>query len=154
MAKIWGLIGNCCQRRGEGHFRTVTEERREGEESAIAQEPQMAQHSGMTHPEARFIVEVTADDEIVCRSPKKAEQRIRMADLAAVYVETNESGPWGADVWWLLKDCSGQTRVMFPQLATGEEAALERLQQLPGFQVRGMNSIGIGRHMCWPRPTP
>ncbi len=52
----------------------------------------------MKYPEARFTVEVTADDEIVCRAPKQAEQRIKMADLAAVYIETNDSGPWGADV--------------------------------------------------------
>jgi hypothetical protein len=64
----------------------------------------------MKHPEAMFIVEVTADDEIVCRAPKQAEQRIRIADLGAVYVETNDSGPWAADVWWLLNDKSGQQR--------------------------------------------
>ena len=108
----------------------------------------------MKHPEARFFVEVTADDEIVCRAPKQAEQRIRMADLRAVYVETNDSGPWGADVWWLLNDETGQTKVAFPQLATGEEAALERLRSLPGFEVRGMHSTENARFMCWPTPDP
>lgn len=107
----------------------------------------------MKHPEAQFVVEVTAADEIVCRAPKQAEQRISMADLGAVYVETNDSGPWGADVWWLLYDKSGQTRVTFPQVATGEEAALERLRLLPGFEVRGMNSIANARFMCWPTPA-
>ncbi len=81
-----------------------------------------------------------------------AEQRIAMADLASVYVETNDGGPWGADLWWLLKDHTGQTRVTFPQLATGEEAVLERLPQLPGFVVRGMNSIENAQIMCWPTP--
>lgn len=104
----------------------------------------------MKHPEAQFVVEVTADDEIVCQAPEQPEQRIRMADVAAVYVETNDSGPWGADVWWLLNDGKGQTRVAFPQLATGEDAALKRLRQLPGFEVRGMNSTGNWRFMCWP----
>lgn len=94
----------------------------------------------MKHPEAQFVVEVTPDDEITCRAPNQAEQRITMTDLASVYVETNDSGPWGADVFWLLNDDTGQTRVAFPQLATGEDAALERLRQLPGFEVRGMNS--------------
>jgi hypothetical protein len=75
-----------------------------------------------------------------------------MADFASVYVETNDSGPWGADVWWLLNDDAGQTRVAFPQQATGEEAVLERLQQPPGFEVRGMNSGENARFMC--RPTP
>lgn len=106
----------------------------------------------MKHPEARFVVEVTADDDITCRALKQAEQRIRMADLSAVYVETNDNGPWGTDVWWLLNDSAGHTKVAFPQLATGEEAALERLRLLPGFAVRGMNSGGNARFMCWPTP--
>jgi hypothetical protein len=107
----------------------------------------------MEHPEAQFVVEVTTDDEIVCRAPKQADQRIRMADLGAVYVETNDSGPWGADVWWLLNDYTGQTKVAFPQMATGEEAAIARLQQLPGFQVRGMNSTANARFECWLSPA-
>jgi hypothetical protein len=107
----------------------------------------------MKHPEAQFVVEVTADDEIVCRAPAQAEQRIRMADLGAVFVETNDSGPWGADVWWLLNDKSGQTKVAFPQMATGEDAALARLRLLPGFEVRGMNSTANARFECWPSPA-
>jgi hypothetical protein len=90
----------------------------------------------MRHPEEQFVVEVTAADEIICRAPGHPEQRIRMADLGAVYVETNDSGPWGADVWWLLNDKRGQTKVAFPQMATGEYAALERLSLLPGFEVK------------------
>jgi hypothetical protein len=108
----------------------------------------------MKHPEARFVVEVTADDEIVCRAPKQAEQRIRIADLGAVYAETNDTGPWGADVWWLLQDKAGQMKVAFPQLATGEWAVLRRLRLLPGFEVRGMNSAENARFMCWPTPAP
>ena len=104
--------------------------------------------------EAVFAVEVTADDELVCRAPKQTEQRIQMADVGAVYVETNDSGPFGSDVWWLVCDKTGQARVSFPQLATGEEAVLRRLQLLPGFKVRGMNSTDNARFMCWPTPSP
>jgi hypothetical protein len=77
-----------------------------------------------------------------------------MDDLASVYVETNDSGPWGTDVWWLLNDGTGQARVVFPQLATGEDAVLERLRQLPGVEVRGMNSGENARFRCWPAPAP
>ena len=125
-----------------------------GWKTDIAPEQQSRQLGGMKHPEAQFVIEVTADDEIVCRAPKQAEQRIKMADLGSVYVETNDSGPWGADVWWLLIDKTGQTKVAFPQMATGEETALERLRLLPGFEVRGMNSTANARFMCWPTPTP
>lgn len=104
----------------------------------------------MKHPESRFVVEVTADDEIICRVPEQAEQRIRMADLGAVYVATNDSGPLGTDVWWLLNDKTGQTRVAFPQLTTGEDLVLERLRLLPGFELRGMNSVENAQFLCWP----
>ena len=103
----------------------------------------------MKHFEQRFIVEVTPDDEIICRAPEQAEQLIRIADLGSVCIETNDSGPWGADVWWLLIDKAGQIRGAFPQMATGEDAAIQRLQRLPGFEVLGMNSTENGRFTCW-----
>jgi hypothetical protein len=57
-------------------------------------------------PEDQFIVEVTAQDEIVCRPPAEQEQRIRVADLGSVYFETSDGGPFGID-WWLLNDTNG-----------------------------------------------
>jgi hypothetical protein len=108
----------------------------------------------MKHIEEQFTVEVTHDDVLVCRAPKQLEQRIRMADLAAVYVETNDNGPWGCDVWWILNDSTGQTRIAFPQMAQGEDAALARLQSLPGFVVQGMNSTTNARFLCWQARGP
>ena len=103
----------------------------------------------MKQLEARFVVEVTSDDAIVCRGNKQGEQRINLADLAAVYVETNDSGPWGADVWWQLNDNNGQTKVAFPQGSSGEQAVLARLERLSGFEIKGMNSMVNGRFKCW-----
>jgi hypothetical protein len=108
----------------------------------------------MKQREERFEVEVTGADEIVRRAPGQAEQNIRMEDVAAVYVETNDRGPWGVDVWWLLEDNTGVAKVAFPQMATGQDAALNRLRLLPGFEVRGMNSTADARFMCWPNPDP
>lgn len=103
-------------------------------------------------PEKQFVAEVTQSDEIVCRVPGHADQRIGMHELGAVYVATNDSGPWGADVWWLLNDKSGQTKVAFPLMATGEDAVLARLERLPGFEIKGMNSTENARFLCWPPP--
>ncbi len=111
-----------------------------------------AQFRSMSQPEQKFVVEVTSAGEVVCRAPKEPEQRIRLAELGAVYVETNESGPWFADVWWLLEDKDGEIRVAFPQMATGENAIVDRLRLLPGFRVRGMNSTANQRHLCWRAP--
>jgi hypothetical protein len=99
--------------------------------------------------EQRYVVEVTLTDHIVCRAPGQPDQHIAISDLGAVYVETNDSGPWGADVWWILDDVAGKTQVAFPQLASGEDAVLERLRALAGFEVKGMNSTENARFLCW-----
>jgi len=65
-------------------------------------------------PECRYTVEVTGTDEILCRAPGKAEERIGMSEVRAVYVEINDTGPWGADVWWLIEGKTGENRVVFP----------------------------------------
>jgi hypothetical protein len=103
----------------------------------------------MRNPEDLFVVEVTEDDEVVCRSPGQPEQCIRMSDLGSVCVETDDSGPWSAGVWWLLNNRAGETKVAFPQLSSGEDLVLERLKLLPGFEVRGMNSTLNAQFICW-----
>ena len=103
-------------------------------------------------PERQFVVEVTSVDEIICRPPREPEQRIRMEDLGAVYVETRDCGPaW--DVWWLLVDKSDVITVVYPLNATGSDDVLARLERLPGFQVNGMNSSANARHLCWQLAT-
>lgn len=109
----------------------------------------------MKHSEEQFVVEVTPADEIVCRVPGQPDQRISMSDLKAVHVGTNASGPWGADVWWILSDTRGEMKMTFPQLATGENRVLDRLRLLPGFKVKGMNSAENARFLCWSEmPSP
>jgi hypothetical protein len=53
--------------------------------------------------------------------------------MAGVAFETNDTGPWGADVWWLLFGSDEQLAGVFPQGATGESSALDYLMILPGF---------------------
>ncbi|MFN7164932.1 MAG: hypothetical protein ACK4P2_08970 [Hyphomonas sp.] len=100
-----------------------------------------------------FVVEVTEDDEVMCRPPGQPAQRISMSELGSVCVETNDSGPWGADVWWLLNNRAGETKVAFPHLSSGEDRVIERLKLLPGFEACGMNSIATARFLCWQSPV-
>ncbi len=69
--------------------------------------------------------------------------RVRMmakAELSGVVVETNDSGPWGADVWWLLFGVDDQLECMFPQGATGDQAAVDFFMSLPGFDLEQMTN--------------
>lgn len=97
---------------------------------------------------------VTSDDgayQVV--TPEGDIQRLAATDLSGVAVETNDTGPWGADVWWLLFGSQDKLICSFPQGATGEQPMINRLMTLPGFDhdamVRAMSSTGNANFPVW-----
>jgi len=90
-------------------------------------------------PEARWTVSV---DESGFRSADhKGEGRaVALTDLSGVTIATNDSGPWGADVWWLLFGADGKLVCLFPQGATGEKPVIDRLMKLPGFDFEQLTN--------------
>ena len=99
-------------------------------------------------PSERDVVVSTSDSGVTAEYPTGAVQSIGWASISRIAVETNDSGPWGADVWWCLEGSTSSCT--FPQGATGEAAALDQIRmRFPGFQVRGMNSTSIARFVCW-----
>jgi hypothetical protein len=80
-------------------------------------------------------------------------QKISWPEVDCVAIETNDSGPWGADVWWLLEGVGNCCA--YPQGATGDSEALaEYGKRLPGFSdaaVKGMNCTSNARFVCWQR---
>ena len=112
-------------------------------------------HMGRLEPESRFVVTVDAEG-VSWRRPHGQVESVRWVDLGAVIVETNDTGPWGIDVWWLLlgKDAAGTpTGCVIPQGATGETELLEALQHLPGFDNRALGDAMActdnRRVLCW-----
>lgn len=107
--------------------------------------------------EARFVVTLT-ETEVVNQRPDGKIERVALDDLSAIIIETNDSGPLGADVWWLLLGKSKKkTGCVFPQGATGEKAVLDYAQSLPGFDnemlIEAMGSTENQRFLCWRRPV-
>lgn len=88
-------------------------------------------------PERRWTVTL-ADNRIEAAGPDGTIQHLLWDDLRAVVIETNDSGPWGADFWWLLFGADDTIAVGFPQGANGEPAAMDRLMSLPGFDHEAM----------------
>jgi hypothetical protein len=105
-------------------------------------------------PESRFTV--TVDDRgVVCRRPSGQEETVAWDDLDAVIIETNDTGPWGIDVWWLLFGRDGSSGCAIPQGATGEKQLLEAVQRLPGFDnaqlIAAMSCTDNRKFLCWRR---
>jgi hypothetical protein len=105
-------------------------------------------------PEARYVV--TLDDrQILCRHPSGKEQAVAWKDLNAVIVETNDSGPFGMDVLWLLVGRGAGSGCVIPQGATGKRELLDALQRLPGFDnaqlIAAMGCTDNRTFLCWQR---
>lgn len=100
-------------------------------------------------PEESFFVSISGD-LVSCSWPDGSVQAVNLQRLRDFHVETNDSGPWGIDVRIVLRDNADQ-QCSFPLGATGEEAVLDRLRQLPGFQLGGMNATANAHFLCWPR---
>ena len=89
------------------------------------------------YPECLWTVE-TGTSVIRVTDQAGKTSSIAFSDLAGVAIETNDSGPWGADVWWMIFDSDGKMACAFPQGASGEKIALEKLMALPGFDHQRM----------------
>lgn len=76
-----------------------------------------------------------------------------IGNLAAVVIETNDSGPWGDDVVWHLLGRAEGTALSIPQSAENFSMLLERLQSLPGFDneavIEAMGSTALNAFLCW-----
>lgn len=105
-------------------------------------------------PESRWIVSVDENAIHVVDEAGDAKS-VHKADLSGVAIETNDSGPWGADVWWLLFGREDRLVCAFPQGATGEQAALDYLMTLSLFDhremIEAMSSTGNAVFPVWRR---
>lgn len=109
-------------------------------------------------PESKFIVEVT-ESEIINTRPEGVIERVTFTDLQSVVIETNDTGPLGTDLWWILVGKVAASGCAFPGGATGEQQVIEALQQLPGFRFKqftnAMSSTENAKFFCWEaEPNP
>lgn len=107
-------------------------------------------------PESKWLV-VVDDDQISVRNQAGEGISVVKRDLSGVAIETNDSGPWGADLWWLLFGSNDQLACAFPQGATGEDAAIEYLSALPAFDhgamIEAMRSTDNAVFPVWRKPA-
>lgn len=99
---------------------------------AVRRERSRCPESEALYPECLHVVQIT-EQWIAVSRPDGASVNLPLADLTKVVVETNDSGPWGADVLWHWYGSSLAVVCSYPQGATGESAALAFLESLRGF---------------------
>jgi hypothetical protein len=109
-----------------------------------------AEANSNRNPESNWVVTLS-DEEISCTRPNGKVESLKWNDLKLVTIETTDEGPFVADVFWCL---AGETSgCVVPLGATGEEAMLERLQALPGFDneqlIEAMASTSNQRFLLW-----
>jgi hypothetical protein len=102
------------------------------------------------------VVVHTDESGISAFFPNGDKEAITWAEVERVAIETNDSGPWGADFWWLFE--GKEKRCAYPQGATGEHEVLKNLpQRFPGFSdesvITANGCTSNSRFVCWDRKT-
>jgi hypothetical protein len=102
--------------------------------------------------EAKWVVSVD-ELQISCKRPNGVIESVAWRDLHLIGIATTDQGPHLPDVFWYL--IGGKGACIVPQGATGEDAMLEKIQQLPGFDneavIKAMTSTTNNRFICWQR---
>lgn len=104
------------------------------------------------NPESKYLVFCDGKG-VACVLPDGSQTQMSWDEMRAILIETNDSGPFGTDVWWIL---IGHNRhISIPQGATGEQELIDEMQKLPSFDnkmfVLAMMSTSNQRFLCWDR---
>ncbi len=106
-------------------------------------------------PPSPWRVEIV-DGAILTTDGRSPPRRLALADLRQVVVATDDSGPWGDDVVFLLHDASTDPVGVFPLEAQGAQAFAAWLETLPGYSdgemVEAMRSTRVARFVVYQRP--
>jgi hypothetical protein len=117
----------------------------------------MKKRSARLNPESKWTIAVT-DGVIAISDEAGATKSVPLSELTGDANETNDTGPWGADVWWLLFGPEDRLACAFPQGATGDAAAIDILSALPGFDhgemIKAMGSTVNAVFPVWRRALP
>lgn len=116
----------------------------------------LKRRSEQPQPEARWSV-IVDEAGISVQDDKGERLTIPKTDITGVAIETNDTGPWGADVWWLLFGMDDRLACAFPQGATGEQVAVDYMMGMQGFDhaamIAAMSSTRNDVFPVWRKPS-
>lgn len=103
---------------------------------------------------AQWSVSLDGDD-IVTSDGQGNERKMALRDLSRVVVATDDSGPWGADVVFLLYSSGSDPKCLFPLEANGQDGFITWLESQPGYNSRelaqSMGSTKVARFEVFSR---
>lgn len=102
-----------------------------------------------------WTVHVT-DSAIITADGLGTVRELPLKDFRAVVVATDDSGPWGDDVMYLLFGKGPEVHSLFPLEAQGCQAFVDWLSGRPGYDdralARAMASTAVARFVIWSAP--
>ena len=108
------------------------------------------ENKGNLEPESKWKVEFNGTT-IKTTNYDGIESLIEISGIHQILIETNDSGPWGTDVWWRILSKNGTLSV--PGGATGESEMLENFQRFPNFNngqlIKAMSSTENAEFIVW-----
>jgi hypothetical protein len=103
-------------------------------------------------PLAKWSVRIEGES-IVTSDGSRASLQLPIAALRKVVVQTDDSGPWGADVIFFLFTSSPEPAGVFPLEAQGCHAFVKWLGELPGYNgrelARAMGSTDVAQFVVF-----
>ncbi len=104
----------------------------------------------LTESEAKVLVE-DHGDFVSTRFPNGESKTLSWSDLLRFEIQTNDSGPWGWDVWFVL--VGDRDQLSFPLGATGQNEIFAKLEKVTGMSqnqlIDGMNSTTNQTFVTW-----
>ena len=100
----------------------------------------------------RSVIVRTDLEGISAKYPNGEISSIRWDAVNIIAIDTNDSGPWGYDVWWVFE--GSEDKCVYPGGSTGDLDALKVLEEkFPGFRddavIKAMGSTSNNRFVCW-----
>lgn len=94
-----------------------------------------------------------SEEGVKLTTPDQQTASVKWEELLGIFMETDDSGPFGSDVRWIL--ATSARSLVFPLGCDGEQELLTRLQKLPNFQnstlIEAMASTEPALFKLWER---
>ena len=108
----------------------------------------------LTESEAQVLVK-DHGDFVSTRFPNGESETLSWSELVRFEIRTDDSGPWGWDVWFVL--VGDMDEVSFPLGATGQDEIFAKLELVTGKDrdqlIDGMNSTTNQTFVTWEKQS-